>query len=741
MVEVAAAVFDAALIVVALAVLAGSTLHFTRHHRTRTHPGPVLIFILFSSCMCILVRSIMHLAALNIGLSMDAWVTGPLDSDAPPPPLTLVDIAHAALFHASPLPGSVSIPFWAMLYFSSASTFWYLMLAMDLISSLSNPFLPFQANNFLHHAVAWPAAGAWVGAFYLLFRSKLEPTSSLRIWMVLPMYVVLAYIAIALFVTWKKSRVLETQAHTTTRRMAKLILPYLLVFGVGGVMDICLYAADVHVEASTGYRSWPVNTLHQVTQVLQLVAVFVLFQRKAGWVLCWRRRPAATPVQASASATLESPCAVPMDNTTRATEDDGRLSGDDLSVSNVLRQCIMKYTSMGIIESAQSAKSKPTTEVHWEDYTSVEHKSIVVHGEIDSSTLNFRDCAPAVFGHIRSMFGVTEADYIDSFALHQNMNEHGSEGKSGNLFYFTVNKRFMVKSVPEDEFEVLRSILPYYHGYLQSHPKSYLCRYFGCHSISLPVGTRRMYFVVMQNLFNEGPVDQRFDLKGNTDRRQAIQSHHVEQYIVRSQNREPISKLMMDIDFLKLRQAVHIDDADEAEMQSQLIEDITFLASRSIMDYSILLGVKFLPPQDPTATSATMSKGRDRLYYVGMIDMLQQYTWRWTLQRWFLGVVCCKDMTNVSAVPPNEYGNRLMHFVRRRFFYTPGKARCSGWTHIESPAHSELQRPSGPSAWTTEEDFLSPSAAAMWRNAQSPFNMQMVPPHRQSGGFFVASSY
>ncbi|KAF0686517.1 Aste57867_21704 [Aphanomyces stellatus] len=299
----------------------------------------------------------------------------------------------------------------------------------------------------------------------------------------------------------------------------------------------------------------------------------------------------------------------------------------------------------------------------------------------------------------------------------------------------------MVKSVPEDEFEVLRAILPYYHSYLLSHPRSFLCRYFGCHSISLPVGRRRMYFVVMQNLFYEGPVDQRFDLKGNTDRRQAIQSHDVEQYIVRSQNRETISKLMMDIDFLKLRQAIQVGETEEADLQSQLVEDIMFLATRGIMDYSILLGVKFVHHTVPSSTTGTLSKTRERIYYVGIIDMLQQYTWRWTLQRWFLGVFCCKDMGNVSAVPPNEYGKRLKEFVLSRLFYTPGRGRVSGWTNVDSPVPSEAPRPSGPSAWTTEEEFLSPSAAALWRAQQSPFNMQMVPPGRASGGFFVGTSF
>ncbi|RHY24795.1 hypothetical protein DYB32_008685 [Aphanomyces invadans] len=435
MVEIPA-LLDATLVVVAVVVLLASTAHFTYHPRTRAYPGPVLIFILFSSGMGILLRSAMHLAAINIAFPTDRE---PSDGASPPVPLTLVDVAHAALMQASVLPIRVSIPFWAMLYFTSAATFWYLMLAMDLISSLSNPFLPFQANNILHHVVTWPAASAWVAAFYLFFRTDAEsatPTTSLRMWMILPMYVVMAYITIALFVTWRKSRTLETQAHTTTRRMAKQIMPYLFVFGLGGLVDICLYAAEVHIETVTGYRSWPVNIMHQITQVVQVVAVLMLFQRKAGWVLCWRRRTTVASLQAVAQL---SPCASPMDDTQRATEDDDRLSGEDLSVSNVMRQCIMKYTSMGIIESAQSAVAKAPADITLEDYTVVENKIVIVHGEMDSAILTFRDCAPAVFQHIRSMCGISQADYVNSFALDRNMNEHGSEGKSGNLFYFTGN--------------------------------------------------------------------------------------------------------------------------------------------------------------------------------------------------------------------------------------------------------------------------------------------------------------
>ncbi|KAF0686518.1 Aste57867_21705 [Aphanomyces stellatus] len=428
------AAFEATLLVVVLVVLAGSVLLFSQYPKTRAHPGPVLVSILFASSVSLLVRAIMTLNALRD----DAW------SDDTP---TMVAVAYACLYRNEPtMSNGIAVAFWTMFYFGSAATFWYLMLAMDLISSLSNPFLPFQANSLLHHIVAWPAAGLYVAVFYWTF-SHVSPTtsppSSVRMWMVIPTYAVLAYIVIALLLAWHKSRLLETQAHTSTRRMAKLILPFLAIFAVGGLMDICLYAAEVRVEAVSPpgpdgdfnvSRAPTADTLDQVTQVAQLLVVFGLFARKAGLTMC-RRRPVA---RLGASSSVACGGGV-MDDTMRQTEDEEQVAEtpETVSISNALRKCIMKYTSMGIIESAQSVTPREHTEIMLDDYTCVETKTIVVHGKLASTVLTFRDCAPTVFQHIRTMFGVDKTEYMDSFALDQIMNECGSEGKSGNLFYFT----------------------------------------------------------------------------------------------------------------------------------------------------------------------------------------------------------------------------------------------------------------------------------------------------------------
>ncbi|OQR98214.1 phosphatidylinositol 4-phosphate 5-kinase (PIPK-D11/GPCR-PIPK) [Achlya hypogyna] len=594
----------------------------------RQHPGPVLTCILLSSSLAVVFSAAMHLV-LDVGGAAD---------------YSVVDMANYSTLPSSDVVKNALVLFWAMFFFVGATTFWYLMLALDLIASLLNPFLPFQANALLHHICAWPSSALWLVVFRAIFASDGAATPYMGLALDIPLYAALVYIALALLLAWRKSRLFEARAHRTTRRMAKRILPYLLIFGVAGAVSLAVSIADV----AHGGSSEATNVIGQIAQVAELVAVFGFFAADA--------RGRRTPSDATNGRQTD-------EDNTAATDATG-----DYDVSNVLRQCIMKYTSMGIIESA--TRVTPRADIDLSDYGRVETKTIVVHGSLDSTSLTFEDCAPVVFQHIRSLLGIGSRDYIASFAPNDILNEHGSEGKSGNLFYFTANRQFMVKSVPKAEFDTLRSILPFYHSYLQAHPNSFL--YLGCHSISLPVGSRRMYFVVMHNLFHEGPVHQRFDLKGNTDRRQAIRSDDVERYIHQARARQAIKKLMMDVDFLKLRQAIHVDEDLQAEMQSQLVEDIRFLSARGIMDYSILVGVVFCATAPP---HATVSKARDRRYHVGIVDMLQRYTWRWTLQRYFLKFFMCKDASNVSAVTPANYGARLEQFVRERLFWAPAPCR------------------------------------------------------------------
>ena len=100
-----------------------------------------------------------------------------------------------------------------------------------------------------------------------------------------------------------------------------------------------------------------------------------------------------------------------------------------------------------------------------------------------------------------------------------------SSGKSGALFYYTKDKKYMLKSISGREFRQLIKILKDYHRHLETHPDSILVRFYGGYKLvwKNPDDKRCGYFnkktvsyiVVMDNLFKDFEVGLRFDLKGS----------------------------------------------------------------------------------------------------------------------------------------------------------------------------------------------------------------------------------
>lgn len=407
-------------------LVAGSAMvfFFYKYPSTRAHPGPVLLCIFLSTCVANVARVALH-----------TWQLTPATPGPDGEPATLSEIANMELLGTADGVESRYIPFffWCAFFFVTAATMWYLMLALDLIFSLSNPFLPFNADNLKHHIYAWPASLLWCLAFRYVFENKGRAKSPhVLLYFYLPAYLVLVYIAFALVVAWRNSRRLESQAHRTTRRMAKLILPYLAVFVADTTVVLLVYL----VQLESGHETAAANACDQLALVLETLCVFVLFCRDAGVFTALRRTRNSLPVTMGQQPTQNQ---APGDaNTTRHHHGDH----ERIDVSNKLRMDVMKYMSMGIQKSSSqaillAAQAAPSAEISFADYASVESMSVVVHGSSQSSVLKFRDCAPKVFHHIRELFQINPHFYVDSFDPLKILSEHGSEGKSGNIFYFT----------------------------------------------------------------------------------------------------------------------------------------------------------------------------------------------------------------------------------------------------------------------------------------------------------------
>ncbi|RMX69451.1 hypothetical protein DD238_003725 [Peronospora effusa] len=152
-----------------------------------------------------------------------------------------------------------------------------------------------------------------------------------------------------------------------------------------------------------------------------------------------------------------------------------------------------------------------------ESYTQIEE--LILENRNDDRALGartqgvvFRDFAPHVFRRLREEAKVPSASYRNS--LQQTTKERVSEGKSGAFFYFTEDRKYVVKTLTNEELNFLLSILPNYYTFMKRYPDTFMTRFFGCHGLTMYGKT--VFFVVMQSVFATSlPIHERFDLKGS----------------------------------------------------------------------------------------------------------------------------------------------------------------------------------------------------------------------------------
>ena len=251
------------------------------------------------------------------------------------------------------------------------------------------------------------------------------------------------------------------------------------------------------------------------------------------------------------------------------------------------------------------------------------------------------------FAKLRQLYNIPEEAYEASF-MHpatgrSEVVERFTEGKSGSFFYFTDDRRFLVKTVTRGECEFLRRCLPQWAEHFQQHPASLLTRFCGLHAIRLSSEQRWLYFCVMESVFAGGEtpagagagadtgadanadadaiadadadndpdpyadldageleVVERFDLKGSWVRRSTL-APGVSACGLRS--------TLKDGDLMRafvLRSA-----AQRRALQRQMHTDASFLAELGIMDYSLLVGVVHVDGKRETRADAAASAESD----------------------------------------------------------------------------------------------------------------------------------
>jgi hypothetical protein len=187
-------------------------------------------------------------------------------------------------------------------------------------------------------------------------------------------------------------------------------------------------------------------------------------------------------------------------------------------------------------------------------------------------TISFYSFAPYVFAEIRKLYKIDSESFLNSIGADSLINnlirgevkayrELFSTGKSGSFFFYSVDGKYVIKTLRADEYDFLKSILIDYHNHLIHHPKTLIPKFFGMHELIYNkrgwkgCGCRpsqHLYLVIMDNIFvTDRPIQRRFDLKGSTYKRTVG-----DEKLMDSHSKKIALK---DLDFLKLGIKVQVD--------------------------------------------------------------------------------------------------------------------------------------------------------------------------------------
>lgn len=128
------------------------------------------------------------------------------------------------------------------------------------------------------------------------------------------------------------------------------------------------------------------------------------------------------------------------------------------------------------------------------------------------------------FRYIRKrLFSIDEDSFLQS--LQKLKGSSGDGGRSGSVFFFTTDKKYMLKSINSEEVTVVRTMLSKYIDYFKRHPHSLLPQLLGLFEVrpassSSAAGSRSskpMTLICTNSCFSSDlPIHETYDLKGST---------------------------------------------------------------------------------------------------------------------------------------------------------------------------------------------------------------------------------
>jgi len=357
-----------------------------------------------------------------------------------------------------------------------------------------------------------------------------------------------------------------------------------------------------------------------------------------------------------------------------------------------------------------------------------------------SSGGSVRVYSPEGFAALRELAGIEHNSFFASLT-HDELLGGATQvsGKSGALFWFSADGRFVLKTVTSTELRNLLFMLPKYERHLQENRDSLLTRFFGAYCFTLCEGGDEVRIVAMNNVLEGARHHKVYDLKGTTENRWV---------------EEAPGKCLKDLNFEDV--TLYMNAQVSEKLHAVLHSDTSFLEELHIMDYSLILSIQYLSQDGTMATNPKpfsnlmgglegtvcgrtdfRSLSEACVFHIGLIDMLTTYGLKKqvsnALKSNTIGHFC-----EIDTEPPGVYAERFRkHFRSKLLGHSPDE---QWWLFRVS--HQLLAEPVSNTSQTKPQQQLAHPAAVVPSSLASDLSGAPATPRSSgAGGSFVLAGF
>mmetsp|Transcript_448 Transcript_448/g.898 ORF Transcript_448/g.898 Transcript_448/m.898 type:complete len:217 (+) Transcript_448:1407-2057(+) len=178
--------------------------------------------------------------------------------------------------------------------------------------------------------------------------------------------------------------------------------------------------------------------------------------------------------------------------------------------------------------------AKPVTERNLHRST-LKMKTISSHHSVINEDVCISDYAFSKFRELRELDQITHQQIKESLSTTVNKEKvfkaGESEGKSGSFFFFSHDDKFIIKTMFQEELDIMIESLRQYHDYIEQNPSSLIARIYGVFQVEME-GIVPVNLLVMRNtmqkLRRRNDITKIYDLKGSFKNRIVLPSQKLQ---------------------------------------------------------------------------------------------------------------------------------------------------------------------------------------------------------------------